>query len=48
MFTDAEFWEYVLNPTFLVTFGLVLGAFLPLVLSIWITWTENGEKLDFE
>ncbi|NDJ84916.1 MAG: hypothetical protein GYB66_03430 [Chloroflexi bacterium] len=43
-----EFVEIVLDPTFLAMFGLVLLPFLPLLLSIWKTWQENGEKLDLE
>lgn len=39
-----DFWGYVLSLPFLVTFGLVLVGFLPLALSVWVTWQENGKK----
>lgn len=35
------FWDTVLNPVFLITTGLVLGAFGPLLWSIVVTWGEN-------
>lgn len=39
MFPDFfNFWEYVLNPVFLITIGLVLAAFLPLLWSVAETW----------
>jgi hypothetical protein len=41
-----EFWDIVLNPAFAVTFGLVLAGFLPLLYSVWMTWTENSEDPD--
>jgi hypothetical protein len=34
-------WEYVLDPLFLITAGLVLAAFAPLIWSIWETWQAN-------
>jgi len=34
----VNFWEYVLNPVFLIPMGLVVLAFLPLLTSIWQTW----------
>lgn len=38
-----EFLDIALNPVFLVTFGLVLAFFVPLLLSVWVTWDENAE-----
>jgi hypothetical protein len=35
------FWETVLSPVFLITTGLVVGAFAPLLWSVWVTWQEN-------
>lgn len=40
----VNFWDYVLNPVFLFTFGLVLLFFAPLAWSVWITWQENKES----
>lgn len=40
----SEFWDIVLSPIFLITFGLVAAAFLPLLLSVWVTWQENNEN----
>jgi hypothetical protein len=42
----AEFWDIVLNPIFVITFGLVMAAFVPLLLSIYVTWKENGDQMD--
>lgn len=39
-----DFWGYILSLPFLITFGLVLLPFVPLALSVWITWNENGKK----
>lgn len=39
----SNFWDIVLNPTFGLTFGLVMLAFLPILLSVWNTWLNNGE-----
>lgn len=39
MFTNP--WDYALSPAFLITFGLVLAFFLPLLYSVWVTWQEN-------
>lgn len=44
MFGDLG--DIILNPTFLIMFGLVLAAFLPLLLSIWTTWVENDEDME--
>lgn len=44
MFT--EFWDIVLSPVFLVTFGLVLAPFLPVLWSVWTTWLNDGEIED--
>ncbi len=46
MFTD--FWDMMLNVTFLAMLGLTLAPFLPLLLSVWVTWEENGEKFDMD
>lgn len=35
------FWNTVLNPAFLVTAGIMLGGFVPVLLSIKSTWDEN-------
>lgn len=40
----ANFWDIVLNPVFLIMFGLVLLPFLPLAASIWVTWEEGANK----
>lgn len=37
------FWNTVLDPFFLITFGLVALAFAPLLISIWLTWEENPD-----
>lgn len=42
----VSFWDYVLNPVFLVTMGLVLAAFLPLLLSVWLTWQGEPEETE--
>lgn len=42
----AEFWDIVLNPTFLITFGLVMAAFLPVALSVWVTWDDNRDNVE--
>jgi hypothetical protein len=44
MFT--EFWDMILNPVFVIMFGLVLLPFVPLLLSVYTTWKENGEQED--
>lgn len=36
--TFIDFWEFVLNPVFLITMGLVVLAFLPVAISIVTTW----------
>jgi len=38
-----DFLDVVLNVTFLSMFGLVLAGFLPLALSVWVTWLDNAE-----
>ncbi|NJL94526.1 MAG: hypothetical protein HC915_12790 [Anaerolineae bacterium] len=43
-----DFWDIVLNPVFLVTFGLVMAAFVPLGLSVLVTWQENAEHTEAE
>jgi len=39
----TDFWEIVLNPIFLVMFGLTAGTFAPIAWSVWVTWQENNE-----
>ena len=39
--TFIDFWEYVLNPVFLIPAGLVLLAFLPLAISVLTTWQSR-------
>lgn len=39
-----NFWDTVLNPVFLITFGLVMAAFVPLLLSVWSTWLANDDS----
>lgn len=39
-----NFWDMVLDPVFLVMFGLVLAAFIPLLLSVWVTWVDNDSE----
>lgn len=41
---EIEFWDYILNLRFLVGFGIVGAAFLPLLYSIWLTWQNNAHK----
>lgn len=43
---SLNFWDQALGFGFMVTFLLVLGAFLPLVISIWRTWLEHEEQQD--
>jgi hypothetical protein len=41
------FLDTVLNLRFLITFGLVMAAFLPLALSVLFTYLNNsGEKTE--
>lgn len=42
MFTN--FWDYVLNPVFLVTFGLVAAFFVPMLWSMWVTWNQKDNS----
>lgn len=44
----AEFWDIILNPTFVIMFGLVALPFLPLLWSVYVTWKENQEHMDEE
>jgi hypothetical protein len=37
-------WEKILDPMFLITMGLVLAAFAPLVIHIWLTWSSGGDQ----
>ncbi len=40
-----NFWDYILSPTFLITFGLVGAGFLPLLWGLYVTWRDNpGER----
>jgi len=49
MFPDfINFWEYVLDPVFLITTGLVLLAFAPLLWSVWVTWTSTDGSPEAE
>jgi len=43
---NLDFWNYILSPGFLITFGLTAGTFVPLLWSLWITWEENKYKED--
>lgn len=43
-----QFWDTMLDPVFGITFGLVLAGFLPLLLSVWLTWRNDGEIVDEE
>jgi hypothetical protein len=44
MFPDFIEWsEYLLDPVFLITTGLVVLTFAPLLWSVWVTWQENEE-----
>lgn len=40
----VNFFDYVLNPVFLITIGLVLAFFLPMLLSMWLTWEASDEE----
>ncbi len=42
----TEFWDIVLNPIFVIMFGLVMLPFVPLLISVYVTWKENGEQMD--
>lgn len=46
MFQD--FWEMVLNPTFLIMFALVGAGFLPVLFSVLTTFLENSEQMEAE
>jgi len=37
-------WSTLLDPVFLITIGLVLASFLPLVVHIWLTWVNGGKQ----
>lgn len=39
----VNFWDYVLSPPFLITFGLVALFFAPLGYSVWVTWRDNQQ-----
>lgn len=39
-----DLWEYVLNPVFLLTTGVVLAGFVPMLYSIWRTWEAAGDE----
>ncbi|MEZ4835570.1 MAG: hypothetical protein R2873_26865 [Caldilineaceae bacterium] len=39
-----DFWDLMLNPAFLITFGLVLAGFLPMLLSVWSTFVTNDDQ----
>jgi hypothetical protein len=41
-----EFWDIILNPVFVIMFGLVMAAFVPLLISVYTTWKENGDQMD--
>jgi hypothetical protein len=41
---SVSFWDYFLDPVFLVTAGLVLAFFLPMLLSIWLTWEASDDE----
>lgn len=41
---EFNYWDYVLSPGFLIPFALVLGGFVPLLYSIYVTWQENKHK----
>ena len=45
-----DFWAQAVDLRFLVTFALVVGAFLPLGYSFWRTWQAevDQEALDNE
>ncbi len=40
----VNFWDYVLSLNFLITMGLVLAFFLPVLLSVWLTWQSNDDE----
>ncbi len=40
---SINFWDYYLDPVFLITAGLVLAFFLPLLLSLWLTWQASDD-----
>lgn len=43
---NTDFWDIVLNPVFLIMFGLTAGTFLPLLWSVFVTWIENEDKVE--
>ena len=43
MVTTFELWDIVLKPTFLVTFLIVLGGFLPVLYSLRETYLQNDD-----
>lgn len=45
LFPDfLDFWSYFLNIRFLIAFGLVGAFFLPLLLSLAVTWFSEDEE----
>ena len=43
---EYDFFSYVLSPGFLIMFGLVAATFVPVLWSIWVTWRDNGHKVE--
>jgi hypothetical protein len=45
---EFDFWQTITSLSFVVTFSLVVGAFLPLVYSIYSTWEKGKEQVVYE
>ncbi len=43
---EYDFFSYVLSPAFLIMFGLTAATFIPVLWSIWVTWRDNGHKVE--
>lgn len=39
-----DFWAQAVDLRFLITFALVMGAFVPLVYSLWRTWQTDADQ----
>jgi hypothetical protein len=43
---EYDFFSYVLSPAFLIMAGLTFATFVPVLWSIWVTWRDNGHKVE--
>ena len=42
---ELNFFEYILDPIFLIPFAITAGFFAPLGWSVLVTWLKNGHKV---